>query len=86
MALFSIYNYINFTFFTELQKDTNCEQLHNITNGYIIAVDNDIRVNSTVYYVCDKGYSLRGPSSRTCRHYGVWSGSEPYCGESLLEQ
>ena len=60
-----------------------CGHPGSITNGKVI-LDNGTIIDPTVYYKCDEGYRLNGPSYRTCRQYG-WSGREPSCGEIFDE-
>ena len=33
----------------------------------------------TATYICDSGFSLVGPATRTCGADGAWSGSTPLC-------
>ena len=71
---------------------TSCGHPGNITNGKVI-LDNGTIIGSTVYYKCDEGYRLSGPTYRTCGRYGwigwklyiLWSGREPSCGEIFDE-
>ena len=38
-----------------------------------------------VTYFCEEGYTLVGPSVRTCLSNRTWSGDPPSCGEQLPE-
>ncbi|XP_076346234.1 sushi, von Willebrand factor type A, EGF and pentraxin domain-containing protein 1-like isoform X1 [Tachypleus tridentatus] len=54
-----------------------CSHLPVIENGNITV--RDVKVNSTVKYVCNKGYELDGPKERTCLEDRTWSEDEPRC-------
>ena len=56
----------------------DCGHPGNITNG-TVNVSEGTKVNAKIYYTCDRGYSLNGPSSRTCSSDGAWSGRETTC-------
>lgn len=47
-------------------------------NGYYIQglSSNDLPV---LKYACNKGYTLIGPSERSCSSDGTWTGEEPKC-------
>ncbi|KAH3695294.1 hypothetical protein DPMN_082751 [Dreissena polymorpha] len=34
---------------------------------------------TAIEFVCDRGYKLRGQSTRTCQANGIWSGIAPTC-------
>ncbi|KAJ6652285.1 hypothetical protein lerEdw1_012753 [Lerista edwardsae] len=47
---------------------------HGIRHG-----GNDLGVDSTVWFSCEPGYTLRGPLQRVCQANGSWSGTQPEC-------
>ena len=61
-----------------------CEALPDIANGNV-AMDT-LRVGAVAEYTCDPGFTLTGPSSRTCLSGGEWSDidSEPSCTSKHL--
>ena len=36
-------------------------------------------IGTNVTYVCNPGYTLFGPTRRTCKANGKWDGVKPYC-------
>ena len=36
-------------------------------------------IGTNVTYVCNPGYTLFGPTRRTCQANGRWDGVKPYC-------
>ncbi len=59
-----------------------CPVLRNPANG-------NVDYTSNVYpseagYHCNLGYTLNGPSSRTCQSNGKWTGSQPSCRGLLV--
>ncbi|KAL7980566.1 hypothetical protein Chor_001720, partial [Crotalus horridus] len=47
---------------------------HGIRHG-----ENELSVNSTVWFSCEPGYTLRGSLQRICQANGSWSGTQPEC-------
>ncbi|KAM6428143.1 CUB and sushi domain-containing protein 2 isoform 2-T3 [Liasis olivaceus] len=47
---------------------------HGIRHG-----ENELSVNSTVWFSCEPGYTLRGSLQRMCQANGSWSGTQPEC-------
>ena len=63
---------------------TGCERLPDISNGQVDLSGRT--VGSTTTYSCNKGFVLVGSSTRICQRNGQWSGSQPSCGRSWLQQ
>lgn len=38
-----------------------------------------IKVGAKARYTCNRGFTLKGNSVRTCQFNGRWSGSQPFC-------
>ena len=57
--------------------DIDCRNLTNPSNGQVFL--NDTYLGSEATYTCDKGFALRGRSSRICQENEQWSDSEPVC-------
>ncbi|XP_043916972.1 sushi, von Willebrand factor type A, EGF and pentraxin domain-containing protein 1 isoform X2 [Protopterus annectens] len=58
-------------------KPVTCPVPNNISNGSINMKDNTLM--SVIYYSCDHGYKLSGPSKRTCLESKEWDTTEPAC-------
>ena len=43
-------------------------------------------IGSVAIYSCDYGYKLEGNSRRECEHSGYWSGKQPECIKSKLDE
>ena len=71
----TLYAYFNFA---------GCERLQDIRNGQVDLSGRT--VGSTATYSCNRGFVLVGSSTRICQSNGQWSGSEPSCGRSRLQQ
>ena len=56
-----------------------CSRLSSPSNGAVTFSSSSLSSGTNATYTCDSGYSLIGSSFRTCRSYGYWSGSRPYC-------
>ena len=41
-------------------------------------------VGEGVYYTCDKGFTLKGDSFRTCQKDYTWSGIVPVCAGTFM--
>ena len=37
----------------------------------------------TCSFTCNTGYELTGSDTRTCEHYGSWSGSDDMCRRGM---
>ena len=48
-----------------------------ISNGRMISTD--FTYDSTIHYVCDSGYYIDGPTSRTCQANKTWNNPIPVC-------
>lgn len=55
-----------------------CHSLGKINHGFVRT--DSVIYGSTAEYVCEEGYQLDGPETRTCSGDKQWSGSEPSCG------
>ncbi|KAL9989294.1 hypothetical protein ACROYT_G003828 [Oculina patagonica] len=53
-----------------------CKNPRQPKNGKIIG--NDFGYDSSINFVCNSGYDLRGPASLTCKQ-GAWNGGMPEC-------
>ena len=58
--------------------NVDCGHPGNIQYG-TVNVSEGTKLRARIYYTCDRGYRLYGPSSRTCSSHGAWSGREPTC-------
>ncbi|XP_062523950.1 CUB and sushi domain-containing protein 3-like [Corticium candelabrum] len=56
---------------------TTCPSIQNPLNGELVG--DDFSVNSTVQFVCNAGYAVRGSSKSTCLLQGMWSHDPPTC-------
>ncbi|KAK2150293.1 hypothetical protein LSH36_413g01017 [Paralvinella palmiformis] len=56
-----------------------CNYPEQIRHGQFIAHDN--RYGANIKYICDDGYELIGPESRTCTTSREWNGTSPQCQE-----
>lgn len=50
---------------------TQCSPLPSPTSGKLFTVDG-FRINASVVFSCDEGYTMRGPSTLVCRPGGAW--------------
>ena len=55
----------------------NCGALPPVRHGR--RVTNGTMFQSVANYTCDNGYNLVGVQSRTCESSAIWSGNEPMC-------
>lgn len=55
----------------------NCGELSDPVNG-MVDVTSTLH-DGTATYTCNNGYTIDGPSNRTCGNQGMWSGVEPSC-------
>ena len=55
----------------------DCPNLMKPPNGSIDIPS--LTQGSTATYTCDKGYELKGNSTRTCDSTAMWTGNEPMC-------
>lgn len=60
----------------------NCPTLNDPLYGSIRYIGSGF--GAIVRYSCDRGFNLVGDSSRICKSYGEWSGSDPTCVEGWL--
>jgi hypothetical protein len=44
----------------------------------------DFAVGNTIHYYCEKGYVLKGDSTRLCEAEGYWTGDEPICDRKYM--
>lgn len=58
-------------------KEVDCGAPPTVANGSIVAPDTTF--GGTATYTCSVGFSLVGPSLRTCQADGAWSGAAPSC-------
>lgn len=54
-----------------------CHRLNNPSNGLVTV--NSYHVGGLATYECYSGYTLRGPTTRTCLPSKQWSESQPSC-------
>lgn len=64
---------------TAVCAERQCGQPQDLVNGEITDCDSPWRVNDTCMFRCYGGYTLRGPSRRTCLEGGTWSGNDAAC-------
>ncbi|XP_075524806.1 membrane cofactor protein-like isoform X3 [Dermacentor variabilis] len=48
-----------------------CSPLSSPTNGKLFSSDG-FKINASVFFTCDEGYTLHGPATLLCRPTGVW--------------
>ena len=68
--------YIGVSGFPCTYKQVTCDQPPTIENGMISSKLNPVEtypVGSTVSYVCDAGFQLKGSSVSTCTYSGMWT-------------
>ena len=58
--------------------NVDCGHPGNIQYG-TVNVSEGTKLRARIYYMCDRGYILNGPSYRTCGSSGSWSEREPTC-------
>ena len=58
--------------------NVDCGHPGNIQYGKV-NVSEGTKLHARIYYTCDRGYILNGPSYRMCSSHGTWSGREPTC-------
>uniref|UniRef100_H0YSS6 Sushi, von Willebrand factor type A, EGF and pentraxin domain-containing protein 1 n=1 Tax=Taeniopygia guttata TaxID=59729 RepID=H0YSS6_TAEGU len=58
-------------------KAITCNSPTHLLNGKIRG--ENYTYGSVVYYECDPGYQLNGPTERRCQESQKWDGSEPIC-------
>ena len=73
----SIYHRYTWTSLLHVFPPGICVDPGTLTNGRRTLTGTT--VNSRVTYTCNAGYTLQGPSSRTCQANRRWSGSLPRC-------
>ena len=61
-----------------------CEYLEAPAHGSINQIDRT--VGSTATYSCDHGFKLKGNEQRECLYDGTWSGDDPVCIPSKLDE
>lgn len=57
---------------------SDCEELTSITNGNVSITG--VTHGSVATYSCNPEYVLAGSENRTCGALGMWSETEPQCG------
>ena len=62
--------------------NVDCGHPGNIQNG-TVDVSGGTKVDATVQYTCDEGFSRNGSSTRTCQSDGRWSETTPTCEGQL---
>lgn len=50
---------------------TQCSPLSSPTSGKLFSSDG-FRINASVFFTCDEGYTLQGPATLICRPTGIW--------------
>ncbi|KAB7500242.1 CUB and sushi domain-containing protein 2, partial [Armadillidium nasatum] len=64
----------------QCEEFKTCLPPPNIANGFIYEVSSSYPLKSQVYYSCERGYRLLGPSVLTCEDNGCWiPGMAPIC-------
>uniref|UniRef100_A0A8V5H791 Uncharacterized protein n=1 Tax=Melopsittacus undulatus TaxID=13146 RepID=A0A8V5H791_MELUD len=58
-------------------KAIMCNSPTQLMNGNITG--ENFTYGNVIYYECDPGYQLNGPTERRCQENQKWSGSEPIC-------
>jgi len=76
VATFSIH-IPGFLIISDYCPGISCYISHVLDNGKVTAPSNHYQ--SVVYYECDYGYTLFGPSTRKCLIAGTWSEYTPIC-------
>ena len=61
-----------------------CEYLQDPDYGQVTLTGT--HTDARASYICDDGYELVGDDVRKCLHSGEWSGTEPICEKSKLEE
>lgn len=61
---------------------SDCGGLPAPTNGEIV-LPSVYSAGQIAVYSCDRGFSLTGPSTRTCLSSGLWNGTAPQCAEGV---
>jgi hypothetical protein len=56
----------------------DCGKPGEVVNGHTNTSEGTT-AGATVHYMCDRGYIINGPASRTCGYDGNWTGSVPTC-------
>ena len=62
----------------------SCDYLSSPRYGHVSVTTRDVGGRAT--YTCNSGFSLVGPSTRTCLSDGNWSGSQPICNCMLKHE
>ena len=62
---------------TIIYTAVDCGPLSDPLNGSVKSAFESIAI-----YTCDTGYVLDGADTRICQANGMWSGTEPSCGET----
>ena len=57
--------------------EIRCPRIKNLPNGTVTLLGKT--VGSIVYFSCNNGYILFGPTSRSCNNLGSWTGITPSC-------
>ncbi|XP_062523686.1 sushi, von Willebrand factor type A, EGF and pentraxin domain-containing protein 1-like [Corticium candelabrum] len=55
----------------------SCPPIQNPLNGELVS--NNFSINSTVEFICNAGYAVRGSYTSTCMVQGIWSSEPPTC-------
>ena len=67
-----------------LSHKGGCVYLDRPEYGKVELEGTHVRARAT--YSCDYGYKLVGDSVRRCQYNGYWSGKEPVCKKSKLNE
>ncbi|XP_050520065.1 sushi, von Willebrand factor type A, EGF and pentraxin domain-containing protein 1 isoform X2 [Daktulosphaira vitifoliae] len=65
-----------------VKPERECDELPNPEHGVVIMTGRLFSDKAT--YSCEIGYQLIGRDHRTCHASGTWSGSDPYCKQSVF--
>ena len=66
-----------------LHTAIDCGKPGEVVNGHTNTSEGTT-AGATVHYMCDRGYIINGPASRTCGYDGNWTGSVPTCESKFL--
>ena len=71
-------------YYQSLFPKVDCGDLQDLDYGKVEHEGANAGAKAT--YTCDYGYKLFGEYERTCQYNGYWSGDEPKCKKSKLDE
>ncbi len=84
-AVFNRYTSVDGLWFNLLSSSAGieCPSLQSPENG-VVTNPEDTIVGAVASYICNEGYELSGPRTRSCEVTGEWTSTDPVCNGSYV--